>query len=84
MQEIMDLFNELPYFLANQLELNRCGQAVDAGLLNAARRLLLQTRDSHHEKFIQVGTDNRKELYPLQQRIFRILCLFQDPSLELQ
>ena len=42
-----------------------------------AERLLAQARHADHEKLVQVRAEDRQELDPLQQRIGRILGLFQ-------
>jgi hypothetical protein len=46
--------------------------------------LLLEAADALHEKLVEIGTDNRHELDPLQQRGAFVLRLVQHPPVERQ
>ena len=80
---ILHFLDNPPDLLADELQLNRGGEPIDTGLLGTARRLLMQTRDSNHKELIQVGADNRKELYSFERGILRVFCLLQYPFLKL-
>src|SRR5580658_5524310 len=83
-QKTLHLFNEPPNLFPNELQLNRRRQTIRTGFLNTAGGLPLETRDPYHEELIQIGTDDRKKLHSLQEKIFWILCLGENPLLEFQ
>ena len=51
---------------------------------HVAERLLAQPRHAHHEELVQVRREDRQKLHPLQQRVLRVLGLFQHARIELQ
>ena len=51
---------------------------------HVAERLLAQPGHADHEELVQVRREDRQELHPLQQRIVRVLGLFQHARVELQ
>jgi hypothetical protein len=40
--------------------------------------LLDQSSGSSHEKFVEIATADRKEFYPLKQRVVQVVCFFED------
>ncbi len=49
---------------------------------DARTDLAAQTGDAHHEEFIEVRGRDREKAETLQQRMIRVLRLFQDPHVE--
>ena len=58
--------------------------AVDEWLLHFVLDLLHQSGHADHEEFVDIRTQNREELHPLQQGIAGIARFFQHPALEFQ
>ena len=65
----------------NQLLLGR--SPVGGPLGHARFYLLFEGRHAHHEKFIQVGAEDRRELQPLQQGVAIVHRLVQHSPVEL-
>src|SRR5437899_5928091 len=59
-------------------------QSIRSNIARFAFDLLFDTGDADLEKFVQVRTENAKKLYPLDQRLGRILRLLQNPAIELE
>src|SRR5206468_10141525 len=59
-------------------------QSIRSNIARFAFDLLFDTGDADLEKFVQVRTENAKKLYPLDQRLGRILRLFEDSSIEFE
>ncbi len=60
------------------LKLLRRGQTVIAQGLDVGLDLPPQTGDAHHIEFIEVGSGNRQEAKPFEQRMGRIRGFFQN------
>ena len=67
---------------ANRIQLAGGVQAIGTGVTRARFHLAHQPGHPHHEELVQVRTQNRKKLHPLEQRVGRILRLFQYSALE--
>ena len=61
--------------------LRRC-QAIGAGCHHAGHHLLFQPGHPNHEKLIEIRRHDRQETDALEQRLFRILGLFQHALIE--
>ncbi len=59
-------------------------QPVRAHVARLALDLLLDPRDANFEKLVQVRADNREELDALDQRLGRILGLFEDAPIKFE
>ena len=59
-------------------------QAIRGNIAGFAFDLLLDPGDADLEKFVEVGTENVKELYPLDQRLGRVLCFFENAPIEFE
>ena len=72
--------------LANKTQLFDRLDLVGIRVLRRSRqkRLLPQPRNTHHEEFIQVGTEDRQEFHAFQQRCGIILRFFQHARVEFQ
>ena len=68
----------------NRGKLLRWRRSFRARRFNALVHLAAQTRDPHHGEFVQIVAGNRQEPKPLQQRVRRVHCLFQNPRIERQ
>ena len=62
----------------------RRGETVHTAGGVAALNLLFQPGHPHFEKFVQIGTGDRKKLKPLQEGIGGVKRLFQNPLVEFQ
>ena len=52
--------------------------------LHSGDHLLFKAADAFHEEFVEIGSRNGQELYPLQQRIARVRSLGENPPVECQ
>src|SRR5213595_3259810 len=59
-------------------------QAIRRNIAGFAFDLLFDTGDADLGKFVQVRAENAKKLYSLDQRLGRVLRLFEDSSIELE
>jgi len=57
-------------------------QAVHARLVDSAFDLLDEPGHADFEKLVEIGAEDRQETYALQQRVARILGLFEHPAVE--
>jgi len=76
--------NHLADPLSHRLEGLGSGQPVHAALDSVALNLLLYPGDANLEEFVEVRTDDAKELQPLQQWILGVERLVQHALIELQ
>jgi len=76
--------NHLADSLRHRLERLGGGQTVHAALDRIAFDLLFYPRDAHFEEFVQVRTDDAKELQPFQQGVLGVERLIQHALVELQ
>ena len=59
-------------------------QTVLADRRHFGAHLTVQARHAHHEKFVEVGRGNRQEAQLLEQRVARVLRLFQHAMIEFE
>ena len=59
-------------------------EAVGRTLLHAQQLVGLEAGDADHEEFVEVACRDRQESQPLEQRMARIACLFEDAAVERQ
>src|SRR5215467_9842813 len=79
------LFGNKPvHFLRDQIAFFRQGEAVGAGFGIAIFNLLHQAGDADFKEFVEVAGADRKKLEPLEQRVVRILRLFEHTAVELE
>ena len=62
------------------------GRAETVGTVNIASVVdeLLEGRDAYFEELVQVRTDDGEEFEPLEQRLGRVLSLFENALIKLQ
>src|SRR5205823_808779 len=48
------------------------------------KRLFAQPRYANHKEFVEVGAEDREELYSFQQRVGRVIGFFQNARVEFQ
>ncbi len=59
-------------------------QSIRPDIARFAFDLLLDAGDTDLEKFIEIGTEDGEEFYPLNQRLGRVLRFFQDAPVKLK
>ncbi len=70
--------------LVNSFELLKRRPPVGGVFHDVGDNLLLDHRHTDHEELIQVGTDDRQEFHPFQERMALVACFFQHPLIELK
>ena len=64
--------------LGNGMELLVRDLSVAAPDGNAAGRRFLPAGDADHEEFVEIAVGDRQEPHPLEERVSRVACLFED------
>ena len=59
-------------------------QSIGPDIARFAFDLLLDAGDADLEKFVEIGTEDGEEFYPLDQRLRRVLRFFQDAPVKLK
>ena len=78
------LFHQIAHHRQTFAQLLLRAAAIHRQFPHPRPNLLLEAADPLHEKLVEIGTDNRHELDPFQQRGAFILRLMQHPPVERQ
>ena len=80
----MLLFHHGVNVRADRRELLVRQEAVGSRLAHTPELLLLESRDAHHEEFVEIRGNDGQELEPLEDRQRDIRRLFEHPRVELE
>src|SRR6185503_15970368 len=83
-QARLGLLVELAHAAPNRRQLLGGARAVGRRLHDLRAQLLLQPRDAHHEKLVQVRAEDGEKFHALEQRVTWIARLFEHAALKLE